>query len=135
MTINLAPADLRKEGPAYDLPIAIGLLVASRQMPDGLDDALIVGELSLDGKVRHVNGLLSMADMASMAGYRRLFVPAADAPEAALVESIEVYPINSLDDLVKHINGTQTIERYENTLRFDKADETIFPIDFSDVKG
>ncbi len=100
LTINLAPADLRKEGPAYDLPIAVGILAATRQIPETLDDALIVGELSLDGEVRHVNGLLPMASMAQKAGYRRMFVPTADAAEAALVEGIDVYPIGQLQDLV-----------------------------------
>ena len=83
LTVNLAPADLRKEGPAYDLPIAIGILAATRQVSMHLDDALILGELSLDGGVRHINGLLPMAGMAVKAGFQRLFVPACDAPEAA----------------------------------------------------
>jgi magnesium chelatase family protein len=69
MTINLAPADLRKEGPAYDLPIALGILAASRQVQDPLEDALVLGELSLDGGVRHVNGVLPMATLAHQCGY------------------------------------------------------------------
>ncbi|MEZ4614703.1 MAG: magnesium chelatase domain-containing protein [Caldilineaceae bacterium] len=105
LTINLAPADLRKEGPAYDLPIAVGILAATRQLMANLDDALILGELSLDGGVRHVNGVLPMASMAKEAGYRRLFVPAGDAPEAALVEGIAVYAIDSLATFVQHSHG------------------------------
>jgi len=135
LTINLAPADLRKEGPAYDLPIAVGILAATRQTPELFDDALIVGELSLDGEVRHVNGLLPMAGMAEKAGYKRMFVPTADAAEAALVEGVEVYPIDRLADLINHVKETKLIPRYENSLRFDDGEETIFPIDFSDVKG
>jgi magnesium chelatase family protein len=135
LTINLAPADLRKEGPAYDLPIAVGILAATRQAPETLDDALIVGELSLDGEVRHVNGLLPMAGMAEKAGYKRMFVPTADAAEAALIEGVEVYPIGKLADLVNHIKQTKLIPRYENSLRFDEGEEIVFPIDFSDVKG
>ena len=135
LTINLAPADLRKEGPAYDLPIAVGILAATRQTPELFDDALIVGELSLDGEVRHVNGLLPMAGMAEKAGYKRMFVPTADAAEAALVEGVEVYPIDRLADLVNHVKETKLIPRYENSLRFDEGEEIIFPIDFSDVKG
>src|SRR5215213_8031 len=99
LTVNLAPADLRKEGPAYDLPIAVGILAATRQVTASLDDALILGELSLDGSVRHVNGVLPMASMAAQRGYRRLFVPVSDAPEAALVEGLEVYPIDALGSL------------------------------------
>jgi magnesium chelatase family protein len=135
LTINLAPADLRKEGPAYDLPIAVGILVATRQAPGELDDALILGELSLDGSVRHVNGVLPMASMAQQRGYRRLFVPTVDAPEAALVEGINVYPIDSLAALVQHLNGTKMIARYENSLRFDEQADVHYPVDFADIKG
>lgn len=135
LTINLAPADLRKEGPAYDLPIAVGILVATSQAPGELDDALILGELSLDGSVRHVNGVLPMASMAQQRGYRRLFVPTSDAPEAALVEGINVYPIDSLAALVQHLNETKTIARYENSLRFDEQADVHYPVDFADIKG
>ena len=110
ITINLAPADLRKEGPAYDLPIAIGVLVASGQLtPDSLDDALVMGELSLDGVVRHVRGVLSVADMARHNGVTSLFVPVMDAPEAALIPELTVYPVASLAALVAHLQGTEQI--------------------------
>lgn len=135
LTINLAPADLRKEGPAYDLPIAVGLLAATRQITADLDDALILGELSLDGSVRHVNGILSMASMAQQRGYRQLFVPQVDAPEAALVEGIDVYPIDTLPSLVNHLNGKSLIARFENAQRFDAGGEALYPVDFQDVKG
>src|SRR5947208_17048924 len=78
ITVNLAPADLRKEGPAYDLPIAIGLLAASEQMATDTEGCLFVGELSLDGGVRHTNGLLPMAALAQQRGMRSMFVPAVD---------------------------------------------------------
>lgn len=135
LTVNLAPADLRKEGPAYDLPIAVGILAATRQVTANLDDALILGELSLDGSVRHVNGVLPMASMAVLRGYRRLFVPVSDAPEAALVEGLEVYPIDALSSLVQHLNGQQPIVRYENSIRFDESADTHYPVSFEDVKG
>lgn len=135
LTINLAPADLRKEGPAYDLPIAVGILAATNQAPAELDDALILGELSLDGSVRHVNGVLPMAALARQRGYRRLFVPQVDAPEAALVEDIDVYPIDSLAALVNHLNGRHPLSRYENALRFDEQAEIVYPVDFADIKG
>src|SRR5215210_3394312 len=86
VTVNLAPADLKKAGPTYDLPIALGILIASRQVPDGLDDALIVGELSLDGVLRHTPGIISMVALAAQKGMRRAFVPHADASEAVLIE-------------------------------------------------
>ncbi|HRW51225.1 MAG TPA: YifB family Mg chelatase-like AAA ATPase, partial [Caldilinea sp.] len=135
LTINLAPADLRKEGPAYDLPIALGILAATRQVPAELDDALLLGELSLDGSVRHVNGVLPMAGVAHRLGFRRLFVPASDAAEAALVEGVDVFPVRSLADIAGHLCGRQAIARHEHTLQFAGGDEPIYPVDFRDVKG
>lgn len=111
LTVNLAPADLRKEGPAYDLPIALGIMVATRQVLADLEDALVVGELGLDGTVRHVNGVLSMPAMAAEQGFKRLFVPQADAPEAALIERINVFPVATLSDLVQHLNGRAPLNR------------------------
>ena len=135
LTVNLAPADLRKEGPAYDLPIAVGILAATRQVPAEMDDALVLGELSLDGSVRHVNGILPMAGMAQKLGFRRLFVPASDAAEAALVEGVEVYPVDGLSDIANHLVGKQTIARREHILQFDDGDAPMYPVDFRDVKG
>ena len=135
LTVNLAPADLRKEGPAYDLPIAVGILAAARQIPHELNGALIVGELGLDGEVRPINGALSMAGMARRRGIKELFVPAVNAPEAALVEGVDVYPVARLTELVGHFTGANPIEPFENTLRFDHEEESIFPVDFRDVKG
>lgn len=135
LTVNLAPADLRKEGPAYDLPIAVGILAATRQVLANLEDALIVGELSLDGGVRHVNGALPMATAARKLGYRRLFVPAADAPEAALVEDITIYAVDTLANLVKHLTGEQTIQPYVNNFAFDEQQPTSYPVRMEDVKG
>ena len=135
LTINLAPADLRKEGPAYDLPIAVGILAAARQVPDGLDDALIVGELGLDGNVRHVNGVLPMASMAKARGYKRLFVPAADAAEAALIEEVEVHPVENLAQLAAHLKGENQIPRFESSLFFNQDEDVVYPVDFADVKG
>ena len=84
VTVNLAPAALRKEGPAYDLPIALGVLAASEQIhPDWLEDTMAVGELSLDGSLRHVRGVLPMAALAREGGFSRIVLPAADAAEAA----------------------------------------------------
>ena len=100
ITVNLAPADLRKEGPAYDLPIAVGLLMASEQLRFDATRTLIIGELSLDGIVRHTNGVLPMAALARAQGFKTLFVPAKDAPEAALVPGLDVFPIETLFALV-----------------------------------
>ncbi|MFN2298012.1 MAG: YifB family Mg chelatase-like AAA ATPase [Anaerolineales bacterium] len=110
VTVNLAPADLRKEGPAYDLPIALGLLVASGQIPgDGLEQTLVVGELSLDGSVRHVRGVLPMAALGRRLGWKRVFVPACDAPEAALIPDVEVLPVEHIDAMVRHLTGERLL--------------------------
>jgi magnesium chelatase family protein len=135
LTINLAPADLRKEGPAYDLPIAVGILAATRQLLDPLDDALLLGELSLDGGVRHVNGVLLMASMAAQQGYRRIFVPAADALEASLVEGVEVYPVPDLASLVQHLQGSAPIARQTRLTTLDLGEEPVYAVSFEDVKG
>lgn len=110
VTVNLAPADIKKIGPAYDLPMALGLLMGSEQIPsDSLDDALVVGELALDGSVRHVRGILPMAAFARAKGFRRMFVPAEDAGEAALVRGIEVVAVPSLADVVMALTGASEL--------------------------
>lgn len=113
--VNLAPADLRKEGPAYDLPIAVGILVASQdiQAPElDLSKKLFLGELSLDGTLRHTTGILPMVALASERRMREIFVPAVDAMEAALVQGVSIYPVETLTQLVAHLNGQKPIEPY-----------------------
>jgi len=134
LTINLAPADLRKEGPAYDLPIAAALLAVSGQLPAEMDGALFVGELSLDGSVRHVNGVLPMAHLAKELGYPSIFVPQSDAPEAALIEGIDVYPVDTLGRLVAHFRDYHPIEPYRTNLDLD-AEPPSYAADFQDIKG
>jgi magnesium chelatase family protein len=135
VTVNLAPADLRKEGPAYDLPIAVGLLLASRQLPPDLDSAMFVGELSLDGAVRHVNGLLPMANFARTQGIATLYVPQVDAPEAALVHGLDVIPVDTLLSLVGHLRGLAPIEPYRPGAAFGDGDEPFYGTDMKHVKG
>jgi magnesium chelatase family protein len=135
LTVNLAPADVRKEGPAYDLPIALGVMTATRQVLTEIEDALVVGELGLDGGVRHINGVLPMAAMAAAQGYKRLFVPEIDAPEAALIEGLEVYPVANISQIVNHLNLRTEIPRYESSLSFEDAEPITYPVDFSDIKG
>ena len=110
MIVNLAPAAVRKEGPAYDLPIALGMLLATHQLPPGcLDGALVIGELSLDGSVRHVRGILPMAVVARQEGFKRLFVPEIDANEAALIPDLEVIAVASLTALHAHLVGSNPL--------------------------
>lgn len=105
VTINLAPADIRKEGPAYDLPIALGIMAATDQLHADLSGTVFLGELSLDGGVRHTNGVISMVGLAREQGIKRVYVPVEDAPEAALIEGMEVLPVTTLRQLVMHLNG------------------------------
>jgi magnesium chelatase family protein len=134
VTVNLAPASVRKEGPAYDLPIALGVLAATEQVPaEALEGSLVIGELSLDGSVRHVLGVLPMAAMARAQGYQRVFVPQADAAEAALIPDLEVIPVRSLNDLHAHLTGA---ERIQPTPPAAVADvEVIVGTDFGEIKG
>jgi magnesium chelatase family protein len=134
VTVNLAPADLRKEGPAYDLPIAIGVLLASEQLPaEGLLHTLAVGELSLDGTLRHVRGILPMTALAHQEGYRCILVPEVDAEEAALVEGIDVIPVPSLTALVNHITAILTISPLK--VRSDLLQEERPLTGFEEIRG
>jgi len=136
LTVNLAPADLRKEGPAYDLPIAVGILLASEQAwPDRVENALFVGELSLDGSVRHTTGILPMAALAKERDIHTVFVPAVDAPEAALIQGVEVMPVTDLSSLVTHLQGLRSIEPYSHDLDLSANELPSYAVDFSHVKG
>ncbi|MFN2237158.1 MAG: YifB family Mg chelatase-like AAA ATPase [Anaerolineales bacterium] len=116
VTVNLAPAAVRKEGPAYDLPIAVGMLIATGQLgADTVDGSLIVGELSLDGGVRHVRGVLPMAALAQENGFQRIFTPEMDAAEAALIPGLEVFPVPSLGSLSAHLAGRRLIPPFKHT--------------------
>jgi magnesium chelatase family protein len=103
ITVNLAPADLRKAGPTYDLPIALGILAASEQLPVDLEDTIVIGEIALDGQLRHTHGILPVAVAARARGFRRLIVPAANAAEAALVPGVEVAGATDVRALVDHL--------------------------------
>jgi magnesium chelatase family protein len=134
VTVNLAPADLKKAGPTYDLPIALGILLASGQVVADLEDALIVGELSLDGILRHTPGIISMISLAASKGMHRAFVPFDDAPEAALVSDVEIYGLHTLADLVNHLNGEAPIERFDPST-VAAAAPSASRVDFAEIKG
>ena len=132
--VNLAPAAVRKEGPAYDLPIALGVLAASEQIPSQeLEDTLVVGELSLDGSVRHVRGVLPMAAIAREGGFRRIFVPQSDAVEAALIPGLEVIPVSNLQELSAYLNGSLPMTAQPHTAA--EFSEAWALTDFKEVKG
>jgi len=134
LTVNLAPADLPKQGPAYDLPIAVGILLASGQVSP-LSSSIFIGELSLDGSVRHVDGILAMVSVAKEEGFGRVFVPHSDAPEASLIGGLEVIPVENLSQLVAHVNGSQEIPAYEADPEALAVRGPDYPVDFSDVRG
>jgi len=134
LTVNLAPGSVRKEGPVYDLPIALGVLACMETIPtDVLNDGLVIGELSLDNSVRHVRGILPMAVIAREKGFKRIFVPQIDAAEAALIPEIEVIPVESLAALVSFFNGQQTIPP-QQSLEIDSSEPWALT-DFKEVKG
>ncbi|RLD49059.1 MAG: magnesium chelatase [Bacteroidetes bacterium] len=137
ITINLAPADIKKEGSAYDLPIAIGILAASAQVEsDLLDQYMMMGELSLDGSLNPVRGALPMALMAKESGFKGLILPEENAGEAAIVEGLEVYGFKHMLEVISFLEHNSNAERIVVDVR-EKLSETLdrYTFDFEDVKG
>jgi magnesium chelatase family protein len=137
IVINMAPADIRKEGSAYDLPIAIGILAASSQISDQmLSKILIMGELSLDGGIMPIRGSLPMAVQAKLEGFEGLILPEQNAREACIVEGINVYPANSLVEVTRFLSGETQIQPMKSEAPDVGSKEFDFSeVDFSDVKG
>jgi magnesium chelatase family protein len=134
LTVNLAPASVRKEGPAYDLPIALGVLACMGEIPQTLlADSLMVGELSLDNSVRHVRGVLPMAALARDKGIQRVFTPRVDAAEGALIPGLEVIPVESLADLCSYLKGSLSIPPQPPTPAGSQPAWVL--TDFKEVKG
>ena len=136
--VNLAPADIRKSGSAFDLPIAIGILGASEQLsaPERLKDYIIMGELSLDGAVQSIKGALPIAIQARKEGFKGLIVPMVNAREAGMVNNLKVYGVNHLMELVDFFGDEESLEPVTvNTRDAFFNDQTNFDIDFSEVKG
>lgn len=132
ITVNLAPGELKKEGPIYDLPILIGVICASKQLPQPAADACFIGELTLEGKVRPASGILPMALAAKAAGMKFLYVPAENAAEASVVEGMTVYPVHSVLQLTKHLTGEAPIEPQQ---AFCFSNDRAAGPDFADVMG
>lgn len=132
ITVNLAPADVRKEGSVYDLPLLLALLKASGQLTAGLEDSAFLGELSLTGEIRPVRGVLPMVIAARDAGLRRVFIPAANAAEGAVVEGVEVYPCGTVPELLEHLAGRTPLPRAVPDPEGEGADAVP---DFADVMG
>ena len=136
ITVNLAPADIKKEGTGFDLPMALGILAATRIIPQEIISRyLIMGELSLDGRIKPVRGSLPMALAAKQAGYTGIIVPAENGREAAVVKNISVLPVKSLPEVVDYFRGCKQIPPEETDVAaiFSRQDET--DLDFAEVKG
>ena len=134
IVVNLAPVSVRKEGPTYDLPVAIGVLAMQGLIPpNSLDDALIIGEMSLKGTIRHARGILPMAGTARQNGFKRIFVSTVDTPEAALTPDIEVYPVSALQSLYLHLIKQEFIKVHPYVEAESEAGQT--PTDFREIKG
>lgn len=135
ITINMAPADIRKEGSSYDLPLAIAILAASEQVSvDLLDKYVIMGELSLDGSINPIKGALPIAIKAAEDGFKGVVVPKANANEAAVVEDIEVYGVETLMDVINFFNGFHHIEPTKLDLEAEEKSD-FYELDFADVRG
>lgn len=137
IVINMSPADIRKEGTAYDLPLAIAIMAASESIEsDRLEDYIIMGELSLDGSVLPIKGVLPIAIKARESGFKGIILPQKNAKEAAVVNNLDVYGIDDICDVVKFFNGEKELEKtiVDTRAEFYNAQE-IFEFDFSDVKG
>ena len=136
ITVNLAPADIRKAGPSYDLPIAVAILASSGQISDLPESAMFLGELSLDGGLRHTSGILPMVSVAVEQGLGIVFVPTSDALEASLVDGVEALPADNLSELVGHLRGDAVLHApiHEES---DGAgsEETSDGLDLSHIKG
>jgi magnesium chelatase family protein len=136
IVVNLAPADLKKAGPSYDLPMAVGILLSSEQVDTDSSRAIFLGELSLDGSLRHTHGILPMVALAREENFDTVVVPEVDAREASMIEGAKIIPVASLAQLVGYLQGEITITEY-------KADETdltlnqpVTPVtDLADIKG
>lgn len=139
IVVNLAPANIRKEGSRFDLPIAVGILIASRNvenlyLDEILSETIFIGELSLDGTVEKVNGVLPICIEAKKLGIKRIVLSKKNAKEASIVEGLEILPINNLKEILKYLNGENYIEKIENK-KFNSKNQAIYEFDFSEVKG
>jgi len=135
IVVNLAPADLKKAGPAYDLPIAVGVLLSSEQIYADVSQTIILGELSLDGSLRHTNGVLPMVALAHQEGFSTTIVPEADAKEASLIEGTKIIPIVSLSQLVSYLREEIPIPEYQPEEIQEYTPPAVSITDLAYIKG
>ncbi len=134
LTVNLAPADIKKEGPSYDLPIALGYLLASEQTQFDPEGKLFAGELALDGKLRPISGVLPITIEAKNKGFKSVFVPENNTAEASLVKGIEIIGAKSLVDILEHLEGKKLIEPYKGEIKIENANRD-GEIDLAMIRG
>ena len=135
ITVNLAPADLPKMTPIYDIPMALGFLLATSQIDFDFKDKLFVGELALDGKIRPVQGVLPITLLAKEKKIRQIYVPKENAGEASVVEGVEVIPIDNLYSLVGHLIGETNIEAHPKIEIDSLIKKNEYELDMSHIKG
>ena len=136
ITVNLAPADVKKEGSVYDLPVLLALLISNKQIDPKIDmsDSIFIGEVSLDGTLRRVNGVLAMAISARQNGVKNFFVPYENAAEGSVVQGINIYGVKTVDEVISHITGFKSLEKAEPYTASQDAAGSRF-LDFAEVKG
>lgn len=136
IVVNLAPANTKKEGSFFDLPIAVGILMNFEEITmQNLEDTVFIGELSLDGKVNHVNGVLPMCIEAKNLGIRKIVIPKENAKEAAIVDGIEVIGVSNLKQVISYLNKTKSIEPQKANIKEFFEQKKQYSLDFSEVKG
>lgn len=135
ITVNLTPADIKKEGPVYDLPICIALMKASNQLCCDTDKSVFIGELSLSGEVRRVTGALPMVIKAKEEGYTAVYLPESNAPESSVVEGIDIFPVKNIVELYAHLIGKKKIEKVSSDTYTNADTQVDDLLDFADVKG
>ena len=136
IVVNLAPADIKKEGPFFDLPMAIGVLICSENIkPKNMEDTVLIGELSLDGKLNKVNGILPMCIEAKKLGIKKVILPIENANEAAVVEGIEIIGANSLKQVINYLNEEEEITATNINITEIFENQSMYGLDFSEVKG
>lgn len=135
IVVNLAPADVKKAGPAYDLSIALAILLSSEQITADTSNTILLGELSLDGSLRHTNGILPMVALARRHGLSKVIIPCCDAEEASLVEDIDIIPVESLSQLISYLGGDIDIPGFKPSIRASESDAIKYDIDLADIKG
>src|SRR3989338_10683366 len=131
--VNLAPANIRKEGPAFDLPVALGYLLASNQISFDPREKMFLGELGLDGTLRKISGVLPIALAAELCGFKQIILPKGSGQEATVLENIEIIEVDSLSEMIEYLSGVKFLTPLSKTeVDLETASA---PLDFSDIKG